>query len=186
MSKTVKFTLVTIWLLLTRSYDAYCTYQYTPDLSHEANPLVSILGFGWSPLLLTLSLLGIYIIYAYYQATFKPYDLLPQEPDYSFSHFIGYIYTGKKQSWVALLYQFPSDRIRFRHYTGHLMTRCLAFAGFVSTVMWLLLNYSEFYPPIHTAKLIYGILFVGNIIISIHWYRQMYQQYHEYHHKLAS
>ena len=131
MNKTVKFAIVSSWILLTRAYDAYCTYQYTPDLSHEANPLVSILGFGWTPLLLTLVILSSYVIYAYYQATFKPYaEMLPKEQQLSFSDFVGYVYTGKKQSWTAMFYKLPNSMKRFNHVVGHLMAKSLAFAGF--------------------------------------------------------
>ena len=42
--KTLKFLVVLSWILFSKSYDAYCTYLHTPDLSKEENPLVSILG----------------------------------------------------------------------------------------------------------------------------------------------
>ena len=71
MSKTVKFTLVSLFILLTRSYDAYATYQFTPDLSKEANPLSSVLGLDWLPLLLIIGSLTIYCLYACYVSTFK-------------------------------------------------------------------------------------------------------------------
>ena len=175
MTKKTKFIAVTLWILLTRAYDAACTYQYTPDLSYEANPLVSILGFGWTPLLLTLFFLSIYIIYAYYQATFKPYDLLPEEANLSFSHFIGYVYTGKKQSCTALFYKLPNSFTRFTHVMGNLMTQSLAFAGLISTLMWLLLKYADFYKKIHSVKMIYSILFLGIVLISYHWYSNLYK-----------
>jgi hypothetical protein len=43
--KTLKFLIILLWILFSKSYDAYCTFQHTPDLSKEANPLVSLLGF---------------------------------------------------------------------------------------------------------------------------------------------
>lgn len=177
MTKKTKFAAISIWILLTRAYDAFCTYQYTPDLSHEANPLVSILGFGWTPLLLTLVFLSIYIIYAYYQATFKSYDLLPEESNLSFSDFVGYVYTGEKQSWTVLFYKLPNSMARFNHVMGNLMTQNLVFAGLVSTIMWLLLNYSNFYNKIHSAELIYGILLIGSILIAVAWYSKLYKKY---------
>ncbi len=45
--KTLKFLVILLWILLSKSYDAYCTYLHTPDLSKEANPLVSVLGLNW-------------------------------------------------------------------------------------------------------------------------------------------
>ena len=67
MNKKIKFTLITVWVVFSRSYDAYCTNIYTPDLSKEANPLVSILGVSsWTTLLIILCILTIYVIYSYY------------------------------------------------------------------------------------------------------------------------
>ena len=55
MKKNLKFIFTTTWILLSRSYDAYCTNALTPDLSKEANPLVSIGGISsWTTLLGTL------------------------------------------------------------------------------------------------------------------------------------
>lgn len=177
MNNKVKFTITTIWILLTRGYDAYSTYQYTPDLSNEANPLVSILGFNWTPLLIVVGVLSLYAIYCYYETTFRNYDLYPEEKGYSLSHFVGYLYLGKKQEWISLLYKFPKDLKRLNHFMGHLLTKFLVFAGFLSTLMWLLLNYSEFYNEIHSAKMIYSILILGSILISYLWFLKNYKEY---------
>jgi hypothetical protein len=45
--KRLKFFIILLWILFSKSYDAYCTFLHTPDLSKEANPLVSVLGFNW-------------------------------------------------------------------------------------------------------------------------------------------
>jgi hypothetical protein len=42
--KRLKFFIILFWMLFSKSYDAYCTFEHTPDLSKEANPLVTILG----------------------------------------------------------------------------------------------------------------------------------------------
>lgn len=86
MNKIAKYSLTTAWIVFSRSYDAYCTHALTPDLSHEANPLVSVLGMTWTPLLITISLLTIYALYAFYVATFKPQYLLPTEKGFSLRH----------------------------------------------------------------------------------------------------
>lgn len=177
MSKTVKFAVVTTWILFSRSYDAYCTSQLTPDLTKEANPLVSVLGMDWTPLLLTIGVLTLYAIYSYYVALFKPQSLLPTERGYSFSNIIAYTYLGKKDSWTAMFYKFPNNMGRLNQYMGHVLTRCLVFAGIVSTTMWLLINHSEYYKTIHSAILIYSILIVGVLAIIFHWNWSQYQQY---------
>lgn len=177
MKKTVRFIAISLWILFTRSYDAYATFQFTPDLTREANPLVSILGMSWTPLLSIIGVLSLLVIYAFYQYLFKPYSLLPEEKGYTFSQFVGYVYTGKKQAWHCVLYKLPYNLKRFTHIMGALLTPSLAFAGLVSTVMWLLINYTDFYPPIHSAKAIYATILIGIATISYKWYKDRYKEY---------
>ena len=177
MSKTLKFTLITVWIVLSRAYDAYSTYQYTPDLSQEANPLVSLLGMEWGPLLLLLSLLMVYCIYAFFRRTFYPLSLEPREKGYSFSEFLAYTYLGRKGHWTGLFYRLPNSLSRFHQYMGQLLTPSLAFAGIVSTLMWLLLNYTTTYPQYHRAWIIYGILIIGSLLITLRWNWRAYRAY---------
>jgi len=178
MSKNFKFTITIIWLLFSRSYDAYCTYLLTPDLSKEANPLVTILGVSsWATLLIILSVLTIYVIYAYFICVFRPMNLLPHEKGYTFSNFVAYLYLGVKDHWTATLYKLPKDINRLNNYMGHILTKCLVFAGVVSTVMWVLINNSAYYKTIHSAPLIYAILIIGCISITYNWNKSMYRQY---------
>lgn len=177
MSKTTKFAITTLWILFSRSYDAYCTHQHTPDLSKEANPLVSVLGMDWTPLLLVIGFLTLYVIYTYYLVLFKPKDLLPQESGYTFGQLSLYLYTGKKAPWYKALLQFPDSMGRLNQYVGHVLTRCLVFVGFVSTIMWLLINHSAYYKTIHSAPAIYTIILVGIALITYQWNREQYRQY---------
>lgn len=179
MSKKVKFIITTAWIICSRSYDAYCTHSLTPDLSHEANPLVSLLGMTWTPLLITISLLTVYAIYVFYLVSFKPKNLLPDEKGYSFSNIVAYLYLGLKEEWTSLFYKLPKDLSRFNHYMGHTLTQCLVYAGFVSTIMWLLIHHSEYYKTIHGALAIYTLLIIGCITILYRWNNAMYKQYLE-------
>ena len=79
MKKNIKFTITIVWILLTRWFDAFSTYLHTPDLGKEANPLVSVFGFSWTPLLVVVVVCSIYAIYTYYLATFQIYNFLPKE-----------------------------------------------------------------------------------------------------------
>ena len=178
MKKNLKFIFTTTWILLSRSYDAYCTYALTPDLSKEANPLVSIVGISsWTTMLVILSLLTIYAIYAYYVSLFRPMNLTPKEEGYSFGDFVAFLYLGQKDSWTSVLYKFPKSFTRATNYFGHLLTTGLVFAGIVSTIMWLLINNTEFYKSIHSAALIYVVLVLGILIIAFNWNKKLYQQY---------
>jgi hypothetical protein len=177
MTKRSRFLLTTIWILLSRSIDVYATYLHTPDLKKESNPLVTIFGLSWLPLLVVIGVLVSYVIYAYYKSIFKPFRLFPPEKGYSFSHFIGYMYTGYKVHWTIVLYSIPTSIKRFNQYMGQVFTPCLAYAGIVSTLMWIGIRYTDFYPPLHSVKLVLSILILGCFIINYSWLRKRYQEY---------
>lgn len=172
-----KFYLLTAWIIFSRSFDAYCTNLHTPDLSKEANPLVSFFGLSWSPLLLILGLLMVFVIYGYYLSVFKPIQLDPEEKGLTFMEYCTYRYLGKKANWSALLFQFPTTKARFSRVMGELLAPCLAYAGVVSTIMWLLIFNSEWYRSMHSAANIYIYLVAGCGVLSYAIYKKKYGAY---------
>lgn len=79
---------------------------------------------------------------------------------------------------LSILYKLPSLKNKRFHYTfGNIFTRYLVFAGIVSTVMWLLINNSEFYRDIHNHLVIYGILISGTFIILSNYYKTNFKRY---------
>lgn len=178
MNKKLKFTLISAWILFSRSYDAYCTYLLTSDLTKEANPLVTILGVSsWSTLLVIIGTLTIYVIYAYFISVFKPMDLIPKEKGYTFGQFITFLYIGNKENVFSIFYKLPKDLKRANTYFGQILTQCLVYAGVVSTIMWLFINYTNFYKTIHSAPLVYLILIGGCLIIAYKWNKDLYKKY---------
>lgn len=176
--KIVKFLSITIFILVTRAYDAYCSVLYTPDLSHEANPLVTVLGINsWTLLLGIVGALTFYVIYMLYVNTFQENTFLPKEKGLGFVDFSVQTYLGRKGHWSEFFYRFPSLN-RFHYIFGYMMSRSLVFAGIVSTVMWLLINYTDWYlQGYHSANMIYGIILVGMLGISIGYFRGLYGEY---------
>jgi len=159
LPKNLKFIAVTAWILFSRSYDAYCTHTLTPDLSKEANPLVTVGGVSsWTVLIVILSILTAFAVFSYYTRTYKPMNLFPEEKGYSFNHFVAFLFLGYKDQWFATFYKLPSSFIRFNNYMGEVLTKCLAYAGLVSTLMWILIHNSEYYRSVHTAPLVYTVL----------------------------
>ncbi len=67
-------------LILTRVLDGLTTYAITPDLSREANPLVSIFGFGWMGLILVTVVILSGVIWLNYLSLTRPCDNFPPEP----------------------------------------------------------------------------------------------------------
>lgn len=179
MSKTSRYLLVTSWIIFSRAYDAYSSVLFTPDLSKESNPLASVAGLQWTPILIIVSVLTLYCIYAFYLSIFKPKNLFPEEKGLRPSEFAGYLYFGRKMHWIFMLFMLPSDLKRFNRYMGATLTPCIAFAGIVSTVMWLLIKYTDFYKEYHSATLIYSILLIGSAMIMIVWNYRQYKQYQQ-------
>ncbi len=178
MGKRTRFVLITVWIVCSRAYDAYCTYQLTPDLTHEANPLVTVVGVSsWSVLLFIIGLLTAYVIYAYYRHVFHPIDILPKEEGFTLSNMIAFTYLSRKDNWYAVFYKLPSTFSWFTNYMGAVMTKGLIYAGMVSTIMWLLIRHTEFYPPLHSPALIYSILITGCIVIIYRWNCKMHLAY---------
>ena len=175
--KTIRFAIVTIWIIFSRSYDAYCTYLLTPDLSKEANPLVSVLGLTWTPLLIVIGSLCLYVIYAYYISVFKPINLLPSQKGMNFREVSTYVYLGKVDSWLSMFYKYPKKLSRLNHVIGHALTICLVYLGVVSTIMWLLINHTKYYQNFHSVKLIYTIIVVGCFGLIFGWFKVMYRKY---------
>jgi hypothetical protein len=178
MNKTLKFSLTTTWIIFSRSYDAYCTAQLTPDLTKEANPLVTVIGVSsWTILLIILGLLTIYAVYTFYQSSFRPMNLLPKEKGMRFGEFVAYLYLGRKDHWSAFLFKFPSEIKRFNQYMGQVLPTLLVYAGIISTIMWQLIHHSEWYRSMHNAKIVYAVLIIGCFFIAFNWNRKMYRAY---------
>ena len=177
MKRIIKFTSITIWIILSRAYDVYATSQFTPDLSKEANPLVSIFGLNWGPLLFIIIGVLLYTFYTLYINTFKKYDLLPAEKVLKFSEFMTYVYLGKKDKWFSILYKFPKDIKRLNYLMGYWLSRTLVFAGIISTIMWILINYTDFYyPKFHKTAVLYSILIIGTLLIWIDFCKKLYKK----------
>jgi hypothetical protein len=177
MNKTTRYILATVWILFSRSFDAYATWQHTPDLQKEASPLVAVLGLDWLPLLSLLALFVAYVLFAYWRALFGSYSILPAEKGLNLSEFTGYLATGRKTKWWALLYQFPKTRAHFHAYFGYLLTICLSVAGVVSTLMWVLIWYSDAYRNVHSVALIYSVILGGCVLAVGLWLRKLYTGY---------
>lgn len=166
-SKLLRFSLTAIWVVFSRAYDAYCTAQYTPDLTMEANPLVSVLGFGWTPLLAVVGGLTLFTVYAHWKRAFQTEDIYPKSGEYSLLQFNTYLYRGRNEHWSTMLYKPPGSWKRFVQYWGMFATPGLIWAGVISTIMWLLINNTTWYmPDYHSVRSIY-LLVIGSSLAAI-------------------
>ena len=178
MKKKTKFFLITIWIFLTRGIDLYATAKFTPYLSREGNPLVSVGGLSWTPLIIIIICLVAYSIYALYISTFKNYDVLPTEKGLNFGDFFAFIHLGKKGHWTSVLYRLPSDIMRWTQIVGYLSSTGLVFAGLATTLMWIMIYYIPgFYESYYNLNAIYSIILIGSIAIWTNYYRGLFKKY---------
>ncbi|AZQ63748.1 hypothetical protein EI427_16405 [Flammeovirga pectinis] len=179
MNKKLYFFLISSWIIISRILDVYYTYQFTPDLSKEANPIVSIFGISsWSILSFIITVVVIYVIYTFYLVIFKPFDLLPNEKGYSYSNIIAYLFLGVKESWLSVFYKFPKSYKRMKYYIGHILPVSFAYVGLITTIMWLLINNTEsFYTEYYRLKYVLVIILLPIVSFIFVWTYLMYKKY---------
>lgn len=177
--KTILFILGNLWIIATRAYDAYSTYQYTPDLTREANPLVTVLGISsWTLLLSIIVFLVAYIIYAWYCSLFGSNLDLPSAKNLNFKDFVAYYYFGKPAKWYQLLYKLPSSLKRNHQMAGVILPPALMVAGLISTIMWFGINNQwEWYIQIHSVPLIWSLVVIGGIVPFLLYCHRRYYEY---------
>ena len=145
--KHFKFFSLVVFILGTRVYDYVSTKQFTPDLEKEINPLASIGGLEWKGITIILLLLMLYVIYALYIRTYKGDQLLPIAKGLSFKEFIPSFYLGHKDNLGAIFWKLPKGATRFHSMIGQILMQALVLAGVLSTTMWLLIKYTNWYSP---------------------------------------
>jgi hypothetical protein len=178
MKRIMKFTLLTTWIIFSRVVDLYATARFTPDLKQEGNPLVTLGGLSWTPLVIIVTCLVAYSIYALYISIFKEYKILPTEKGLNFGKFFAYIHLGQNDHWTSVMYKLPNDPMRWTHLIGYLLPSAFAFAGIVTTLMWIFINYIPgFYTSYYKLNVVYLIILIGTIIIWTRYYSRLYIKY---------
>ena len=178
MKKHLKFTLILTGILLTRTYDAYCTALFTPDLKREGNFLVSVFHFQWSGLLLTIGCGLLYVVYALYINTYKQVNLFPAQKHLSFGQFVVQSLYGPGESWTALFYKFPADKQKLHYVFGYILSRGLLWVGVMTTVMWVLINHiTMYYTRFHTYTGTLGLALGGVAVVAYHYFNRQYAAY---------
>lgn len=176
--KHLRFFTLLIFILATRAYDYYATYQFTPDLSKEGNPLVLITGSNWYFLTAILSVLILYVLYTLYVSIYQPINVISMEKGLSFGSFIAHAYFGKPEKFQSVLYKTPGDFKRVNYIMGELLPLSFLWTGIVTTIMWLLINYTDnYYTNYHSYKLTILVIILGFVPISYNYFRRLYKVY---------
>lgn len=182
--KIKKFLLLTILLIVGRVYDGYTTYLYTPDLSNEANPLVSLLGFGWTSIVITQFILVSLLICCLYYYLYNYNPPFPNKKKLKLKEFISNLNYNYDHSFFKIFYKLPDNRNVFFAKIGYAASMTMIFAGYIvgtSTTLLLISDtYRQFYKN-GAPFLLYGILFG---LITYFMYNFYLKQYRIYQYKI--
>lgn len=173
-----KFILLSILLILTRLADILTTYQSTPDLKYEFNPLVSKLGLGWTGLILTQVAFLLLIIYALWIYCFRNVEVLPVENKLSMKKFVSLFYFKNTTSFFKIFYKLPTNKNSFLYSAGYIATYTLIIIRvMISSSTFLLLKnktYKDFYNNISGWICLYLLGIVLGIYYSIKFFKNEY------------
>ncbi|HKK88251.1 MAG TPA: hypothetical protein VJ917_05335 [Saprospiraceae bacterium] len=178
MKKMILLILGNLWIGLTRAYDIYCTYEFTPDLDREANPLVTILGIkDWSILLAIIVPLILYSMYCWYDQLYR-FQWQISDQVASFEDFFTLNYFGERTRWFKVLYSFPLSLRQNHRLATIFLPPALMLAGVMSTLMWMGIRSPwDWYASIHSPWLIWTMLTVGTFIIFYIRMKMAYRQF---------
>lgn len=108
-------------LIILRFFDLFITYRYTPDLTCEWNPLVSLFGISWFGFIATQLLIVLFVgILMYFYFNRKPRTNTAL-PDLSFNDFIYIYFFGKIVPWPQRIFTMPNNPIVHLEFNGFIL-----------------------------------------------------------------
>lgn len=133
--KHYKFFTLIFLLLFARGCDFYSTSLWFFDNpSHEINPLTSILGFGWTGLVLTNIIIVGLIIYCFYFYTYK-YSIEKIETNpIKLTDYISERYFNERGRFYQVFYKTPKNKKVFIAHSGYILVRVMIIASFLATI----------------------------------------------------
>ncbi|NUM61542.1 MAG: hypothetical protein HUU44_05240 [Ignavibacteriaceae bacterium] len=179
-SKTKKFILIALLVIVSRLYDVFTTYLYIPNLEGETNILVKFLGAGWTTVIIFQSLLvglTIFLLFFYF-FKFKP-DY-PTEKGLTLKQFASFLYFNNTNSFNKLFYKTPNNKGAFLASIGYVVSMTLLTIGFMVGTSTTLLILSDTYKQLYKNGLFY-VLFAFMGIIAIWFYYRFFRiEYRKY------
>jgi uncharacterized membrane protein len=171
-----KFISLSTLLILTRLADAQTTYLYTPDLKREANPLVSLFGFGWTGSII-VQIIGLtFCIYALWVYIFKTVQLPAFDKNISLTKFIGLFHFRDTRSFLKMFYRLPTNKNSLLYSIGYIFTYTLIiFSTIVScstTFLILSKSYRNFYSAYSIPVFLYTFALILIVFFSSRFYKQ--------------
>jgi hypothetical protein len=175
-------------MILGRCADTLVTYHFSPDLALEANPLASVLGLGWSPLL-TVNLIvvaGIASCSVYWCRRPLRYEPCAEVHDvWTFASFACYGRVYPPLDFLRRRLLMPPTRSAHTfHLIGAVMPVTVAVMSAVAVFSWdALYGYqSESFSLIYSALwpfFPYGIVIPIVLLAAVVFYRYEFRRYQQ-------
>ena len=170
--------------------DYILTYIGTPDLSLEANPLVSVFGLGWRALLINATIfVFLHAVAAYLAFVRFRRSIITCN---GFKEYISILYFNRSDKFRQTFYRFPNNKVGWRYTVAFLGTfvtiiyplfTLLAIVGWIGTIS----GYYQFYvlyefllrPIFWGTTFELFILFITFVVIATFamylWYYKEYK-----------
>lgn len=165
--KLKKFMRVFLLYVMLMLADGGLTLYNTPDLSMEANPLVTKLHLGWGALI-TVNLIFFAINYGVCRFTFDTYETIiadvPNVIAYS-----SLLFYNRPDKTVWLLYKFPKNWKPFWASFGYCYMYSLCIGAVVRVLEWLAytLRLDTYSYDLFSSSYVYGRMDMAVGLISI-------------------
>jgi len=145
--KWIKYCLSILLLLLTRLVDIVFTYQYTPNLSKEGNPLVVYFNFGWAEILICQFVGIILISWLLYSHIFNKSNMNPEVNGLSFNSFALHQYYGAEylsisKKWNVFL-DYPKGFQRNKYILGWVLPQAAIVVGLQLVIIHIFLRENQ-------------------------------------------
>lgn len=178
--KTKKFLLLSVLIIVGRTYDATTTYLYTPDLANETNILVKFSGANWTGVMaiqLLLTGLTIGLLYFYF---FKFVPNRPIDKNLTLKQFVSYLYYGNTHSFHKLFYKLPTDKRVLLASTGYIASMTLLCISYIVGTSTTLLLVSSRYRQLYQQGIPYLLyVLIGALAIgfAVKFFQTEYKKY---------
>ena len=129
-----KFWCFSIVNLLLALADGVLTFIATPDLALEANPLVAVLGFGWTALFIANTIaITIYTYLVYY--TFLRYKRTLYNVS-GFKQYVSMLSFNRPDKFIWTIYKFPKNKAALLACAGYMCAFPLPAARLLLVLEW--------------------------------------------------
>jgi len=180
----IKFFLLTFFVLFARGCDFYSTslWFFQPNgPKGETNPLTSILGFGWTGLVISNVILVGLIIYAFYYYSFKYKPKRLSSVPAKLTDFVSELYFNEKGKFYNILFRMPNNKKVLLAHSGYVLIRVLIIGSFLATIH----NLCQFYD-VHVYNtyreivkrplfVIYALIFFSTLYFMLKAWNKEYE-----------